>query len=100
MDSLLLIGAQVEESDWELGYDAVDGGTTASVAAVVDGRTLIYASVGDSCGVFAKPNKADKLDVFEIVPEHSPTNMKVSIPNWHSLSQVAFTHVLCVLVCL
>ncbi|KAL3923647.1 MAG: hypothetical protein SGPRY_004154, partial [Prymnesium sp.] len=67
---------EVEESDWELGYDAVDGGTTASVAAVVDGRTLIYASVGDSCGVFAKPNKADKLDVFEIVPEHSPTNMK------------------------
>ena len=30
--------------------EAVDGGTTASVAVVLDGKTLIYAAVGDSCG--------------------------------------------------
>ena len=26
---------EVDEEDWELGYDAVDGGSTASVAAVL-----------------------------------------------------------------
>eukprot|EP00967_Tisochrysis_lutea_P077683 scaffold105562_cov30-Tisochrysis_lutea.AAC.3 len=29
---------EVEEEDWPLGYDAVDGGSTASIAAIVDGR--------------------------------------------------------------
>ena len=34
-DGMLVM--EVDEEDWELGYDAVDGGTTASVAAVIDG---------------------------------------------------------------
>ena len=28
---------EVDEEDWDLGYDAVDGGSTASVAAILDG---------------------------------------------------------------
>ena len=36
---------EVDEEDWELGYDAVDGGSTASVAAILDGKTLVYAAV-------------------------------------------------------
>jgi len=67
---------EVDEEEWELGYDAVDGGTTASVAAIIDGRTLVYASAGDSCGVFAKPTKGGELAVEELVPEHSPTYIK------------------------
>jgi hypothetical protein len=31
----------VDEEDWPLGYDAVDGGSTASVAAIVDGRCTV-----------------------------------------------------------
>jgi len=78
-DGMLVM--EVDESEWELGYDAVDGGTTGSVAAIIDGRTLVYASVGDSCGVFAVPGKPDAqgrtaIKVDELVPEHSPTYVK------------------------
>ncbi len=72
--------------DWKLGHDAADGGTTASVAALVDGRTLVYATVGDSCGVLAVPPSEGKrvsegggsmgVTVDELVAEHSPTNLR------------------------
>ena len=46
---------EVDEEEWPLGYDAVDGGSTASVAAIIDGKTLVYAAVGDSAGLLAIP---------------------------------------------
>ena len=62
----------VDESDWHLGYDAVDGGTTGSVAAVIDGRTLVYAAAGDSCAIMGADGTSD--DQLLLVDEHSPTN--------------------------
>mmetsp|Transcript_3480 Transcript_3480/g.7852 ORF Transcript_3480/g.7852 Transcript_3480/m.7852 type:complete len:609 (-) Transcript_3480:633-2459(-) len=62
------------EPDW----DAVDGGTTASVAALIDGEHLVFAMVGDSAAIFAIPSKqgaADEVKVTELIPEHSPTRL-------------------------
>ena len=46
---------------------------------MLDGRTLVYAAAGDSCGIFAKSGKG-ALVVEELVAEHSPTNVKVRAP--------------------
>ena len=74
-----LLVIDVDEEDWPLGYDAADGGTTASVAALLDGRTLVYAAAGDSCSVLGVPSGKGggpaAKKVTELVPEHSPTNM-------------------------
>jgi len=82
-EGLLVI--DVDDDDWPLGYDAADGGTTASVAALVDGRTLIYASSGDSCSVLGVPDgKGSGPDghvVTELIPEHSPTNLNDWVTN-------------------
>jgi hypothetical protein len=51
-DGQIVMEMEVDEY-CPLGYDVVDGGTTASVAALVDGRTLVYAAVGDSCSVLS-----------------------------------------------
>eukprot|EP00306_Pavlova_sp_CCMP459_P000984 CAMPEP_0185179072 /NCGR_PEP_ID=MMETSP1139-20130426/31827_1 /TAXON_ID=298111 /ORGANISM="Pavlova sp., Strain CCMP459" /LENGTH=672 /DNA_ID=CAMNT_0027744907 /DNA_START=152 /DNA_END=2171 /DNA_ORIENTATION=- len=56
-----------------LGYDVVDGGTTATIAALVDGRTLVYAMIGDSCGVLASTLNG-RVHARELVPEHSALN--------------------------
>lgn len=56
-----------------LGYDVVDGGTTATVAALVDGRTLVVAAVGDSCGVLATC-PGGRLSARELIREHSALN--------------------------
>ena len=63
---------EVDPDEWPLGYDAVDGGTTASIAAIIDGRRLIYAAVGDSAGVLAAGDEGS-ADIYELVEEHSPT---------------------------
>ena len=66
---------EVEEDEWPLGFDAADGGTTCSLGALVNGRTLIYAAAGDSCSLLAVPQPATKTArTIELVPEHSPTN--------------------------
>ena len=56
------------------------GGTTASVAALIYGRTLVYAMSGDSSSIYAAPpelgaGKSAPLRVEELIPEHSPTNL-------------------------
>jgi len=68
---------EVDEEDWDLGYDAVDGGSTASVAAILDGKTLVYAAVGDSCSLFGVPaaTRGGEPTTVELIPEHSPTNV-------------------------
>ena len=59
-------------------YDAADGGTTASIGALIDGKTLVYAAAGDSCAVLGVPRAGGGggggMAVTELVPEHSPTN--------------------------
>jgi len=67
---------KVDEEEWELGYDAVDGGTTASIAAIIDGKTLVFASVGDSVGIFARPGGDGELMVEKLAPEHIPGYLK------------------------
>merc|ERR1719446_1129485 len=42
-----------------MGYDVVDGGSTASVGVLIDGRSLVYAAVGDSAGILAVPAVPD-----------------------------------------
>lgn len=85
-DGMLVM--EVDEEDWPLGYDAVDGGSTASVAAILDGKTLVYAAVGDSCSIFAVPPKTKGPDArassWEIIPEHSPTNLNEWAERLHS----------------
>ena len=46
---------EVDEEDWDLGYDAVDGGSTASVAAILDGKTLVYAAVREARALTPTP---------------------------------------------
>ena len=73
----------MEEEDWPLGYDAVDGGSTASVAAIVDGRTLVYAAVGDSAGILAQPGGGE-AKVEELVAEHAPVRLDEWVARLHS----------------
>ena len=56
-----------------LGYDVVDGGTTATLAVLLDRRTLVVAAVGDSCGVLATCSHG-RVSARELVPEHSALN--------------------------
>jgi serine/threonine protein phosphatase PrpC len=65
---------EVAEEDWPLGFDAADGGTTVSLGAIVDGRTLVYAAAGDSCALLGVPTRAGTMKAIELIPEHSPTN--------------------------
>ena len=76
---------EMPEEEWPLGFDAADGGTTCSVGALIDGRTLVYAAAGDSCALLgvplgkraaAKAGEAESaFKTIELVPEHSPTNL-------------------------
>jgi len=79
----------VDEEEWPLGYDAADGGTTASIGALIDGRTLIYASAGDSCSLLGLPAASGAPITTELVPEHSPTNQKC----WEERLQHTGVHV-------
>ena len=71
---------EMPEEEWPLGFDAADGGTTCSVGAYIDGRTLVYAAAGDSCALLGVPCRSEDGErgafaVEELVPEHSPTNV-------------------------
>jgi hypothetical protein len=87
----------VNPAEWPLGYDAADGGTTASVGAVVDGRTLVYAGAGDSCALLgvppAKRAAGGAPRTVELVPEHSPTNLHDFASRLHSTGvHVVYDH--------
>ena len=57
---------------------------------MIDGRTLVYAAVGDSCGVFARPSKGGgAMVVEELVPEHSPTYVKDWAERLHNTGVLA-----------
>ena len=82
-DGMLVM--EVDEEDWPLGYDAVDGGSTASVAAIIDGERLVYAAVGDSCSLYGVPGVGGQPNTtIELIPEHSPTNLNEWAERLHS----------------
>ena len=56
-------------------WDAVDGGTTASVMALIDGERIVYAAVGDSAGLIAVRAGGGAPHLTELVAEHSPTRL-------------------------
>eukprot|EP00316_Scyphosphaera_apsteinii_P000643 CAMPEP_0119312380 /NCGR_PEP_ID=MMETSP1333-20130426/26209_1 /TAXON_ID=418940 /ORGANISM="Scyphosphaera apsteinii, Strain RCC1455" /LENGTH=555 /DNA_ID=CAMNT_0007316991 /DNA_START=1 /DNA_END=1668 /DNA_ORIENTATION=+ len=57
----------------ESAWDAAEGGTTATVAALVKGR-LIVAAVGDSSSLLLGRNSQGGVVHELLVPEHSPSN--------------------------
>ena len=74
----LLRWMECEDDDGNLSHkwDAVDG-TTATVVAVIRGKTLIAAGVGDSSGLLlgnapGGPSGAHEL----LLEEYSPTNLQ------------------------
>ena len=74
-------------------YDAADGGTTASVCALIDGRTLVYAAAGDSCGLLGLSKRGGGAPhVDELVPEHAPTNLACWERLRHTGVHVVFDH--------
>ena len=42
---------------------------------LLDGRTLVYAAVGDSCGLLAVPAAGAAAKVEELIAEHLPTKV-------------------------
>lgn len=55
--------------------DVVDGGTTATVIVLLDGKTLIHAQVGDSSALVGGTLRRGGTAFMESIAEHSPTNM-------------------------
>ena len=69
-----------EDEDGTMHRDAVDGGTTASVIALIDGSTLVHAQVGDSSallgGTIRKGEDGEGEVTFEeLMEEHGATNV-------------------------
>ena len=65
------------------------------MGALLDGRTLVYAAAGDSCGLLGIPpgKHGGAMACVELVPEHSPTNMNDWVQNLHSTGvHVVFDH--------
>jgi len=63
-----------EEEGW-YKWDTVDGGTTATIAAVLRGSTLVVAGVGDSSCLLLGQDSAGKAAHEQLLAEHSPTNL-------------------------
>ena len=60
-------------------WDAVDGGTTATVALVLHGRTLVVGAVGDSSAVLigrAAGGHSGGVKTRLLIDEHAATNAK------------------------
>jgi serine/threonine protein phosphatase PrpC len=73
-----------EGEDDQMHLDAVDGGTTATVIALVDGSTLVHAQVGDSSALLggvarggerASDGDGPRVIFSELMEEHSATNV-------------------------
>lgn len=76
----LVNGVPVDEWEDEDGVhqEAVDGGTTATVIALLDGASLVHAQVGDSSallgGTMCDPDAEGEVTFEELMEEHSATN--------------------------
>ena len=65
-----------EDENGEVRLDAIDGGTTVTVFALVDGATLLQAQVGDSSALIGgtlRPGRGG-TSFREAMREHSATN--------------------------
>ena len=95
VDPAYTLGAgTVPVDDWEdedgVTYtDAVDGGTTATVIALVDGAKLLHAQVGDSSALLggtmrdADADAEGEISFEELMEEHSATNVAKTAPHTH-----------------
>jgi serine/threonine protein phosphatase PrpC len=75
-----LVG-NVPVDEYEPGMlESVDGGTTATIIALLDGATLVMAQVGDSSALLGGTIRGDEGDdevaFEELMEEHSATNVK------------------------
>ena len=92
-DNFKLAGDGVVVDEWEdetgeLVKDAVDGGTTATLAVLLDGATFVCAMVGDSSALVGgalQRRAADRASgappsewvaFADVIEEHAPTNLK------------------------
>jgi len=64
-----------EDGEPSYKWDAVDGGTTATVVVALRGESLIVATVGDSAAVLLNRSPSGALQNELLIPEHSPTNL-------------------------
>ena len=71
----LLEWLEAEEEDEEAEWDAADGGTTATVAVLLHGRTLVVAAVGDSSALLLARDSAGQPVHAALCPDHGPTNV-------------------------
>ena len=56
-------------------WDAVDGGTTATVVVLLRGETAVIATVGDSAAVMLSRDAGGGRQSELMLAEHSPTNL-------------------------
>ena len=78
-----LIVEEWEDEDGTIRREAVDGGTTATVIALVDGATLVHAQVGDSSALLGGTIMEEEgeegggeVTFEELMEEHAATNVK------------------------
>ena len=78
-----LVVEEWEDEDGTMRREAVDGGTTATVIALVDGATLVHAQVGDSSALLGGTIMEEEgeegggeVTFEELMEEHSATNVK------------------------
>lgn len=73
-----------EEGERKFKWDAIDGGTTVTVVAVLRGVTALVASLGDSAAVLlsreregrgAGGRRGGEVKTELMIAEHSPTNL-------------------------
>ena len=72
---------EFEDERGEQRMDAVDGGTTATIIAVLDGATLVIAQVGDSSallgGMIKEGDEGEgEVTFHELMEEHAATNRR------------------------
>ena len=65
-----------DEDDEDGRWDAVDGGTTATVAVVLRGTTLVLGCVGDSsAALLARDDDSGAATHELLMEEHGPTHL-------------------------
>ena len=77
-NTALKVSDNVPIDEWEdedgLHQEAADGGTTATVIALLDGATLVHAQVGDSSALLGGTLADGEVTFEELMEEHSATN--------------------------
>lgn len=74
-EAYLLEWLEAEEEEEEAKWDAADGGTSATVAVLLHGRTLVVAAVGDSSALLLARDGNGLAVHTMMCPDHGPTNL-------------------------